>query len=475
MACLPVGGSESGYSLWVTMFNKLEQYIFYLFLFSIPFQTRKILYFDGWRFNEWTSVSVYFTDMLLLVLLLFWFYDSFLSSTPKLKIKNEKFKIIPILSRILDCKTIGTIKNLKSQFQNPNFYLFLFIIISAISIKNSDNYLISWFQWVKLVEFSVFYWYLSHYAFKKFGLSNSFLVIFLSGIFQAIVAIIQFLKQSNIGLKYLGESVINNDFSGVASFYISDTEKIIRAYGTTPHPNVVAVFLLLSLFAFYYLFLNRDYSVNNYRLLITAYALSLFGLFTTFSRTVILAWLIIFCIQIVARVKNSPRAREIFIVSLFATLLFGSLYFHESISRLTIGGDDQAIELRSFYTKEALRTNISLFGVGYGNFIAWLIRENPFLPAYAYQPVHNIFLLVYSETGILGISTFILFLVFLVKDFIVKTKLQKSHHLSFLLLFASFIFIGFFDHMFWTLQPGRLTFWFSLGYINSQLLTDYQS
>src|SRR3989344_175624 len=402
--------SESGYGLWATMFNKLEQYLFYLFLFSIPFQTRKILYFDEWRFNEWQSMSVYATDVLLAVLFGFWVYNFY-----KKLIYDLRFTIYG-----KNLKTL--ILNTKYLIRNPNFYLLAFLVISAISIKNSDNYLISWYQWFKLVEFSVFYWYLSHYAFKKFGLSNSFLVIFLSGIFQAIVAIIQFLKQSNIGLKYLGESVINNDFSGVASFYISDTEKIIRAYGTTPHPNVVAVFLLLSLFAFYYLFLNRDYSVNNYRLLITAYALSLFGLFTTFSRTVILAWLIIFCIQIVARVKNSPRAREIFIVSLFATLLFGSLYFHESISRLTIGGDDQAIELRSFYTKEALRTNISLFGVGYGNFIAWLIRENPFLPAYAYQPVHNIFLLVYSETGILGISTFILFLVFLVKDFIVKTK-----------------------------------------------------
>src|SRR3989344_2945729 len=402
--------SESGYGLWATMFNKLEQYLFYLFLFSIPFQTRKILYFDEWRFNEWQSMSVYATDVLLAVLFGFWVYNFY-----KKLIYDLRFTIYG-----KNLKTL--ILNTKYLIRNPNFYLLAFLVISAISIKNSDNYLISWYQWFKLAEFVCFYWYLANYAFKKFGLFNSFLAIFISGIFQAVVAIIQFLRQSSLGLKYLGESVINNDFSGVASFYISDTEKIIRAYGTTPHPNVLAVFLLLSLFAFYYLFLNRDYSVNNYRLLITAYALSLFGLFTTFSRTVILAWLIIFCIQIVARVKNSPRAREIFIVSLFATLLFGSLYFHESISRLTIGGDDQAIKLRAFYTKEALRTNISLFGVGYGNFIAWLIRENPFLPAYAYQPVHNIFLLVYSETGILGISTFILFLVFLVKDFIVKTK-----------------------------------------------------
>ncbi|HEY4474370.1 MAG TPA: hypothetical protein VJC06_00380, partial [Candidatus Paceibacterota bacterium] len=73
--------------------------------------------------------------------------------------------------------------------------------------------------------------------------------------------------------------------------------------------------------------------------------------------------------------------------------------------------------------------------------------------------VHNIYLLIYSETGILGITVFILFLVFLVKDFIASTKMDKLYHYSFLTMFLSFLFIGLFDHFLWTLQQGRLMFW----------------
>ena len=418
-------------------------------------------------------MSVYFTDILLLVLLLFWFYDSFFSSTPKLKIKNEKFKI--------------TIKNLKSQFQKPDFYLLLFIAISAISVKNSDNYLISWYQWAKLVEFVCFYWYLSRYVFKKFGLYNSFLAIFLSGIFQAIVAIIQFLKQSSIGLKYLDESVLNSDFSGVASFYISDTEKIIRAYGTTPHPNVLAVFLLLSISAFYFIYLyskDREQGTMNIKTWgrlapcssFLAYTLVLFGFFLTFSRVIILSWGIVFLggimihsirLRIIlSRVermiyhkKYRREVKEIFLITLATASLFAILLWPEILSRLTIGGGDQAVELRSFYVKEALKTNINIWGVGYGNFVSWLIKENSFLPAYAYQPVHNIYLLIYAETGLLGISVFLLFLFFLLKNSL-KSSLLSTYPL---LLTTCFLFIGLFDHMFWTLQQGRLALWLLLA------------
>src|SRR3989344_2937203 len=443
--------SESGYGLWATMFNKLEQYLFYLFLFSIPFQTRKILYFDEWRFNEWQSMSVYATDVLLAVLFGFWVYNFY-----KKLIYDLRFTIYG-----KNLKTL--ILNTKYLIRNPNFYLLAFLVISAISIKNSDNYLISWYQWFKLAEFVCFYWYLANYAFKKFGLFNSFLAIFISGIFQAVVAIIQFLRQSSLGLKYLGESVINNDFSGVASFYISDTEKIIRAYGTTPHPNVLAVFLLLSLFAFYFIFLNNKYSRNTRCLLLTAYAFILFGFFLTFSRVIILAWGIVFWGGImIYHKKYRQEVKKVFLVTLAVASLFAIIFWPEILSRLTIGGDDQAIELRSFYAKEALKTNINFFGIGFGNFMSWLIKENPFLSAYAYQPVHNIYLLIYAETGLLGVSAFLLFLFFLIKNSIKKIS-QSSFALHSLLFALCLLFIGFFDHMFWTLQSGRLIFWFSMA------------
>lgn len=448
------------------MLSKLEKYLFYLLLFFIPFQARKILYFSGWKFNEWQSISLYATDILLLILFIFW--------------AANKFSVFPFSKlRILNL--------LKGNFQfsifkNPNFYLLLFLVISAFSIKNSGDYIISTYQWIKLLEFTFFYLYLSSYALNKFGLFNSLLAIILGGLFQAILAIGQFLKQSSLGFKYLGESLVNTDFIGVASFYLPTGEKIIRAYGTTPHPNVLAGFLLLSLFAFYFVYLyfrlhseHRPFADSWDRFFIISYGVMLFGFFITFSRTIIFIWFISFCVRaIIIRARRHyrlifgskdgrRRIRTILLVSFFIIVLFGSIYFNETVSRLTIGGDDQAIQLRSFYTQEALSIYPNLLGVGVGNFISWLIDKNPLLPDYAYQPVHNIYLLIYSETGIFGISVFILFLFFLVKDFILKTRLQKSYHLSLLVFFCSLFFIGLFDHFFWTLQQGRFIFWSGLG------------
>ena len=48
------------------------------------------------------------------------------------------------------------------------------------------------------------------------------------------------------------------------------------------------------------------------------------------------------------------------------------------------------------------------FGVGLNNFIPNLVKvSNTFLNSWELQPVHNIFLLVFSETGIFGLIAFI--------------------------------------------------------------------
>ncbi len=449
----------------------IEQYLFYFFLFAIPLQTRKILWYSSWRFSEWQSVSIYLTDMLLVALFLFWAINKF-------SIFNFQFST-----------------NFQfSIFKNQNFYLFLLVVVSAISVKNSADLTISWFQWVKLLEFIVFYFYLSRYAFARFGLINSLFAVMVGGIFQAVVAIVQFVEQSSLGLRYLGESVINSDLSGIASFYTSIGEKVIRAYGTTPHPNVLATCLFFAMFSFYFIYLyyrlhskhtpffdtwdvksRWDHVPLRDKATLGFYGVMLFAFFTTFSRVVIFIWFLSFCLRsVVVRAfkhyritfgtqEGRKRIIAILLVNLAVIVLFSSLYFNEIVSRSSISGEDQSVALRGFYNKEALGIKWNLLGVGTGNFVGWLMEKEPFLLQYAYQPVHNIYLLIYSEVGIIGLTAFLLFLLFLIKDFVWCTRLRKSYHLSMLFFFCSLLFIGFFDHFLWTLQQGRLVFWSSLG------------
>lgn len=404
------------------------------------------MWYSGWKFNEWQSISVYATDVLLFILIIFWAFN---------------FK--------------------KFNFKKYEYFLFVLIFISGISIKNSIVPAVSWFQLVKLIEFIVFYFYLSRYAFNKFGLVNVFQVVLLSGVFQAILAILQFLKQSDLGLRYLGESMINNQLLGIASFYLPTGEKIIRSYGTTPHPNVLSTFLFLGMFSFYVVYLysklhsDHEPLADKWDVLVgISYCIILFAFFTTFSRVVVFIWFVSFCIRsaiirifrhyrlVFGTKEGRKRIKFILLSSLFVIVLFSSLYFTEIISRTNIGSEDQAVKLRSLYNEEALKIR-NPFGVGLGSFVGWLMDKDPLLLTYYYQPVHNIYLLIYSEIGIFGLLAFVVFAGSLLRDFILKTRLKKSYHLSSLVFFSSLLFIGFFDHFLWTLQQGRIIFWFTMA------------
>src|SRR3989344_3988173 len=114
----------------------IERYLFYLLLFLIPLQTRIILWQQSWYFNEWQSASIYATDILLLVLFLFWATSAVRAG----QISKSKF----LISK----------QNLKYQIQKPDFYLIIFLIISAVSIKNSSSAVLGAYNLIKLVEFA---------------------------------------------------------------------------------------------------------------------------------------------------------------------------------------------------------------------------------------------------------------------------------------------------------------------------------
>lgn len=434
---------------------KIEKYLFYILLFAIPFQTRKILWYPGWRFNEWQSVSLYLTDIMLGLLLLFWLYNSY----PKLS-----YYVLRIMYYGKNSRTL--IQNTKYIIQKPEFYLIAFVFISAISIKNSSDVIISWFQFVKLLEFVIFYFYLKNYAIYKFGFTNSLFSIFYGGLFQAVISIVQFIRQSDIGLRYLGESLFNADIRGVAAFYDIYGDKVIRSYGTTPHPNVLSAYLFLAIFAFYFIWLYKKTKYEN--VLFYAHLAVTWALFYTFARVSAFAlganYLIRGCLS-AFKFPNSlkkDKVRKLMFFTGVIVILFVVLYWSKITSRVRISGEEDAVQLRNFYNEESLKI-ISWTGTGIGDFVNELAIRVPMLPSYLYQPVHNIYLLIYSETGILGISMFVMFLAFLVRDFIVRTKMERFHHYSLLLLFSSFLFMGLFDHFLWTLQQGRFVFWLVLA------------
>src|SRR3989344_1802808 len=441
--------------------RKLEQILFYFLFFAIPFQTRKILYSPGWYYNERQSVSIYATDLILLILLIFWAVDKRLA---------------------------------KSFIHRYDYFLLGFLAVAAISIKNSSDFFVGAFLWLKLVEFALFYFYLKNYAVKKFDFIKILYALIIGGVFQAIIAVGQFLSQGDLGLRWLGESVLGPHMTGIASFFTLSQvegfveaglpvralaeagEKVIRAYGTTPHPNILAAYLFMAIAAFYFVVF---YAKPNKFLVHFGHFMMLIGLFMSFSRTIIFLFFANFFVRgflmnFVKRFREEylfgnffkKKVLPIFLVTVIATAVFMSFYWPEVQSRMTLSSEEEAVRLRIFYNKESLGGGINLFGIGLGDFTGWLMEQEPNLPSYMYQPVHNIYLLVYSEIGIIGFVLFLLFIGGLIYEFVKKVihrpTFNVGHAQGVLLVVASILFIGLFDHFLITLQQGRFVFWTSL-------------
>jgi hypothetical protein len=84
---------------------------------------------------------------------------------------------------------------------------------------------------------------------------------------------------------------------------------------------------------------------------------------------------------------------------------------------------------------------------------------NPNLQSWDYQPVHNIYLLILAELGIIGFILWLIPVLFLTK----KSSFICS------LLFIVILAISLFDHYFWTLYFGILLFWLTLGLMQKKL------
>ncbi len=424
-------------------FNMLliEKLFFYLLIFFLPFQVRKVVYQFGTGFNEWTSIYLYLTDILVFFLFLIWF----------LRLRKERFL------KDINWAWFGV------KMRQPGLWLIFFVLISFISLSQARNIGLGFYIWFKLIEFTIFFFYCK-FNFNDLSLKRFFQVIVASGLIQSCIAIGQYFSQKSLGLRFLKESLLGIDVDGIAKIGV-DGFKLIRAYGGLPHPNLLALFLFLSIFSLYYLWLNKKYSFQEYLILSTILSFLLFGFFLTFSRSIIFTFFFSSLFYFIFSFKkNKKQVLGLFLVVIVFSLFLSFSAWPEISSRFQLSMHEQSVGLRSFYNETAFEIikESPLLGVGLGNFV-WLNQEMfNLLPTWVHQPIHNIYLLIASEVGLIGL---IIFLFFLYRLIFLSIKFSQKPIL--IILFFSFLFIGFFDHFFLTLQQGQLIFWLILGLLSS--------
>lgn len=330
-----------------------------------------------------------------------------------------------------------------------NLWLF-FILTQSLSLIFTTNLGAGLVRLEQYLIAGLFGVYIASWDFNKIK-SLIFYPLGFSVIFQSLLGISQFFASKTIGFWILGERSFNISTPGIAKFDFYN-QQFLRPYATFPHPNVLSAFLLIG--GYLGLILKEGKKLLKIQLI-----LSLVTIFITFSRVSILATILTGLFVL----KNKWRLLAIMVLLALSPILivrFGSVLNYDSLSFLRREQLGLAA-FTSFLTSP-------LFGVGLNNFIPNLADQLIAGPNRFLQPVHNIFLLSLSETGVMGLVGFCSLLTYpIYKLFKQKTKVSQMM----LLIWVLIVFLGFFDHFFLTLPQGYRLLFLMWGLTLSMLRT----
>ena len=416
---------------WSLNLAKISELFFYLLILFLPTQLGKhfwpnFSFVFGLRL-DYLSPTFYFTDLLIILI--------FIVTLPKL---------------------ITALINARKK------YLLIFMLLVGfllLGIVDARNYWAGIYGIIKFLEFSFLAYYVSQ-NYKQLNKTVLFSCFLLSIIFESLLACLQYINQGSLGgLFYLfGERTFNALTPGIANATING-QLFLRPYSTFSHPNVLAGFLVISMLLLF-IFSFKKNTLKTFTFL--GITIGTAALLLTLSRSAILVWLIcllvLFGLSLAEKYKKGKFNSLKIILPVIVVFIIGAFLFLQNnyiMQRfITTNLSDQSVVQR----QELMSQSLSMFwknpmvGVGVNNFYNNLTIITYQQKDYLIQPVHNIFLLVMSETGIIGL--FFLSILFIKSAFkILKNKQNKKY---LLLLIFVIIFLGMFDHYLLTLQQGQL-------------------
>jgi O-antigen ligase len=407
----------------------ISELMFLIFAFCLPFQLRYIFNFQDsyidWSFNYHLALYIYLTDILFIGFMIPW-----------LVFDRELLKTDLVI-----------------------FFAILSGFFAMFHVKQWDLLLYN------TLKFSQFWFIILFLRSKPHLLKPAIWATIIAGLIQALIAVLQFHMEHGLGLWFLGEFVPGINELGTATLS-SNGEKMLRAYGTMPHPNVLGGFLAISIVLL--LYVSRG-TWSKWKVLGVSCATFLlsWGLLVSFSRSAWLAAMVGSLIFLLGLIKSKDYKMAyswaIFLVVSCVTLglIYNSYVFPRSAD---IGLDSQAYVYRHNFNQMGWKAFAEhpLFGQGLGQYVPYLQSQYDLEP-WEHQPPHNIGILTLAEIGLVGLILTIFALYSL--GFTWNNQLN-----SFILsLFSQLIILGSFDHYLITIQQGKLLLGICLGLILIQL------
>jgi O-antigen ligase len=431
---------------------------------------------------EWVLRRIYaFSVSLLPLTLCFWLYRTvgdFAHPRVYFTYDNALFFLTDALALLAVVIWIAVKISKTSQLQTTNyrqafednksfFLLSTFLLLTTLSVLWSQDwhtsfYIALHFWLVFLLALSLRDWHES-WTVVMYGLCAALSI-------QLITGFVEFSSQSTTflgtwNMKWPG--VLDSSVPGASVVQLANGLRLLRAYGTLPHPNILGGFVFLTLLGPASLFLGSK-KTNYPALLLLTLGVMLIGL--TFSRS---AWLALLAFGIVLAWKSKMIGRKkLYLLFAAIGIAFAlTLYPLRDFVFTRVGNSAVETEKistvgRSWLTEQAVRTiqQHPLVGVGIGSFLIQLSKEAP--EGAPIEPVHNVLLLVTSELGVFGLLLLLGFCISIAQK-IVRSKSPRAILAGASL--AGFGVIALFDHYLLTIAPGRMMLGLALGLWTGQV------
>lgn len=234
---------------------------------------------------------------------------------------------------------------------------------------------------------------------------------------QGSVAIAQFYLQHEIGLRWLGEPILDLGVEGTSVLWARG-QNWLRGYGLTSHPNVLGTILCIGLLLYLPQAVRRtQWSLPQQLFFILVSVIGVSGLFLTFSRAAWLAFaagILTWCFLWWRQQQRREQTARLIVRPQGSKALFGLIlalpilwlfvsYYDLAFSRIL--NLDSEIEATSISERVGsaeialqLIMTYPVWGVGLGRFVeaAQMIAPDS-------TQVHNVPLLVAAELGIIGL------------------------------------------------------------------------
>ena len=410
----------------------LSNQLFLILIFLIPLNLGKHFEYIGsyvWGILiDYLIPTIYVQDIIAILILLFWILGGGLK------------KIIENTETLISKKEI--------QFS------ILFIFSLFLSVIASTRFIPSVYYWFRIfLYFSIFIYILieipvEDYFFKILN------ILALSVLLISILGIAQYFNKGSVFNNYLilGEQPYSASTFGITRKNLFG-RAVVPAYGLFRHPNTFGGFLsLILIWLLSFIKKNKFYFLS--------FLFGLLALIFTFST---ISW-VVFILGIIFHLifskypKNIKyRKRQAMYITVFICILMLIL----PLFKIFANSDDPSIHRRSNFLRASYRmiNDYPLFGVGVNNSTIKIDTYNIESRDVRFtQPVHNMFVLIFSEAGVFSFLIFILFM-----HSSGKRLLNSSYFHLFLISFLQIILLGSFDHYFITMHQTLLLFWIVFG------------